>query len=288
MQNLIHRYLAWKAINTSRAPTAYKIHLNRFSKIIHKLPRKICFDDVSKFSEMMKIKFAESYRAYAITILKDFFKYGNSVGEMSINHELIKIPKFLPRRRVVVEKEDFKKMCESLNQWEFYELQKLVIISMLWDSGMRISELCGLNLSDIETDKNYTQIITKKAKSFGWVMWSKETHKLLLRYIGIRICLNQRNELFTATEKRCRRERVTRRTVQRWVRQICQCCGITKLITPHSFRHGKAHQMIKRGANVKEIQVILRHSEDNPRAAFQYIRLDQKESLGIAGKYLCA
>jgi len=286
MKSLIKKYLSWKAISTTRAPTEYKRHLVRFAEVVHKSPNKIALDDVAKFSELMKIKFAESYRAYAITIIKDFFKYGNGIGKIKVNSELVKIPKFIPFHRIVVEKSDFEKMCSVLNQWEFHDLQKLVIISLLWDSGMRISELCSLNLSDIETEKNYTQIITKKKRSYGWVMWSQNTHTLLMRYIGIRICMNQRNELFTATEKKNKRERITPRTVQRWIREICTRAGIIKHITPHSFRHGKAHEMIAHGANVKEIQVVLRHSEDNPRAAFQYIKLDQKESLGIAGKYL--
>jgi integrase len=57
-------------------------------------------------------------------------------------------------------------------------------------------------------------------------------------------------------------------------------------LTCHSFRHGKAHEMMRMGAGVKEIASVLGHSETNPRAAFQYLRLNEEESLAVAKRYV--
>ncbi|MCK4592156.1 tyrosine-type recombinase/integrase [Candidatus Parcubacteria bacterium] len=62
--------------------------------------------------------------------------------------------------------------------------------------------------------------------------------------------------------------------------------GIERKISPHSFRHAKAHNILDKSGTVKDIQFILGHSENNPISAFSYLRLNSKEAEKRAKMFL--
>jgi site-specific recombinase XerD len=115
-------------------------------------------------------------------------------------------------------------------------------------------------------------------------MWSKDFHQnTLLRWLGSRLCLNQKPSLFLSLDKNGR-ERITTRTVERWIKEIAKKAGITKRIHPHMFRHAKAHYMKAHGADLKDIQMMLGHV--SPYSALMYLNFDKNEMLNNARKYL--
>lgn len=85
-------------------------------------------------------------------------------------------------------------------------------------------------------------------------MWSGDAHQLLMRYIGTKICLNQNPALFSGREGR-----ITRRTIERWVKDTAKKAGIERRVHPHMFRHGKAHKMLRNGADLNDVKTILGH-----------------------------
>jgi integrase/recombinase XerD len=186
--------------------------------------------------------------------------------------------------RVGVSDEEFTAMCATLNPYELGDLQKLTILHILHDTGMRVGELCDLNVSDISTPESYVCVETKKNKQLRWLSWKKEFHQnTLLRWLGSRICLNKHPSLFVSIDKHGR-ERITQRTVQRWVKEIAKKAGITNRIHPHMFRHAKAHKMKAQGADLKDIQMMLGHV--SPFSALMYLNFDKNEMLANAEKYL--
>jgi site-specific recombinase XerD len=264
----------------------YKIHLDRFNQVLKgKRVENITTADIVLYHQMMKIKYAPATIAYALVIIRNFLSFLKIQKITSIDPFVIKVPKFQSKRMPVASDEDITKMLLCLSDWTYTDVLKKLCLCLLRDTGMRVSELCDLNVSDIDTRNTYTMIVTKK--SYGTrerlVMWRDDTHQLLLKYLGVRISLNQTKPLLMSYTSR---KRVTPRTIERWVGELARKAHITTHITPHSFRHGKAHRMVAQGANVKEIQVILGHSEDNPKASFQYLRLDTSESKKIAEKYI--
>lgn len=279
-------FIEWKASYATKAAINYKLHLTRFGEFLkNKRVKEITLTDVVHFIEQLKIKYSPANVSYSIIVVKNFMRFCSAYRWTSFDHMLIHVPKFVAKTRTVVTEEDYLKMVGVFKDDEFHHLTKKLCIEILWQTGMRVSELCDLNISDIETDKHYTAITTKKNRQQRWVMWSKDTHSKLLKYLGVRLCLNSKPALFITSAYNSK-ERITPRTVQRWIRQATVKAKISKLITPHSFRHGKAHNMLMKGANVKEIQLVLGHSEHNPSASFSYLRLDMTEFKSIANRYL--
>ncbi len=280
----VTNYLDWKVLRSPRAAEVYKPYLLRLSEFKNSDTKEIKDKDIVEFNHHLSTVNNPPTVAFSCRILKNFFRYLNSIQESSVNPFLIQEPKYAKKARVGVSDEEYLAMCASLNPWEMSDLQKLTILHILHDTGVRVGELCDLNVNQISSTENFTSIETKKNKNIRWIMWAKDFHHdILLRWLGSRICINQKPSLFISLDK-AGRERITSRTVERWVKEIAKKAGITKRIHPHMFRHAKAHQMKSRGADLKDIQMMLGHV--SPYSALIYLNFDKNEMLANAQKFL--
>lgn len=285
MNIAIGNYLEWKAIRSPKAAVEYKHHLYRFAGFIKKPTNEITDRDIVEFNQFLAKNWNVPVIAYSCRILKNFFRYLGSMQVAKVNPFLIQEPKYARKLRVGVSEEEFKAMCATLSpSSNLNDLQKLTVLHMLHDTGVRVSELCDLNISQISSTDNFTPIETKKNKQIRWIMWSPETHKnLLVQWLGHRLCLNQKPSLFVSLDRRGRL-RVTPRSVERWVKEIAIKAGIQGRIHPHMFRHAKAHRMKAEGADLKDIQMMLGHV--SPFSALMYLNFDRNEMLATAQKYI--
>lgn len=237
-------------------------------------------------SHLMSI-YKERTRSLAANSIRAFFKHWSSKNESNVSWELIQGPRITETFPDFVTQEQFDLIDEVYDEDDFEQLKRKVIFQLLWNTGMRISELLSLNISDIRTDRNYTHITTLKTKKLRMVMWNDECHRLLIKYLGIRICMNQDDELFqTPSNRRNRgcRTRMTPRSVQRWCRELKELLGFEIRFRPHAFRHGKCHEILNSGGNVHQIQTIAGHSSITSSEI--YVRLNLKELGELLHRFL--
>ncbi len=284
IQQAIRNYTDWKVIRSPRAAEIYQPYLRRLCNFRDKDTKEYTDRDIVEFNHHLSAKCNPPTVAFSCRIMKNFFRYLNSTQESSVNPFLIQEPRYAKKPRIGVSDEDFKAMCATLNPWETNDLQKLTILHLLRDTGVRVGELCDLNVNQISSTENFTSIENKKNKNTRWIMWGKDFHHdTLLRWLGSRICLNQKPNLFLSLDHKGR-GRITPRTVERWTREIAAEAGIVTRIHPHMFRHAKAHRMKASGADLKDIQMMLGHV--SPYSALMYLNFDKNEMLANAQRYL--
>lgn len=292
IKQAIKDYLHWKGTHTSCAVNRYAVRLNHFFNYIIQFKTNLedlSGDDISSYHRSMEMVYSRTTIAYSARILKNFFSFWH--GRRAINFspkEIIPI-RFISADREVVTEHDFEDMIEALSiEGTFDELQKKLIVRLLWDTGMRVSELCDMTLESIskkqENGLRSAKVRSRKSLRYNHVVWSKETDDLLIEYLGMRVCMDTSSDaLFIGNRLK---KPITTRTVQRWIREICDFAMIDKELTPHSFRHGKAHSMLDNGATVRDVQAVLRHV--NPNSSFHYMQVSESKFLNIAGQYLTA
>ena len=160
---------------------------------------------------------------------------------------------------------------------------------MLWDTGVRVSELCDLNISQIDESKRSAVINTKKTSNQRIIVWSEDTQYYLMKYMAMRLELNKinnANALFVTGNKRDGwSQRMTTRSVQRMIKLNVNSVGIKEKITPHSFRHGWAHKRRDQNAPLAFIQRGLGHI--SPISTFIYEQYNDNEFVKNASSYLC-
>jgi len=285
------------------APSRYAIRLRQLANFLGeaKLLQEVNGDDIVRFHRYLEsvsigsgklIKnYSKSTIAYSAVILKNFFMFWRGRGQANVNPKEILSIRHSSRLKKVITEDEFKKMNESLDEGYFDDIEKKLIINMLWDTGMRISELCDLNIGDISgVHPKYgvrtAQTRTRKTMKYNLVMWSKRTDDLLNKYLGVRLCANVWTDALFIVGRKKSASRICVRTAQRWIKDIVVSNDLDRGITPHSFRHGKAHSMLDKGANIRDIQAILRHVK--PESTYHYLSLNQEQYLSVASKYLVA
>jgi len=130
---------------------------------------------------------------------------------------------------------------------------KALILTFL-DTGLRLNEMSGIQLADINFDRETIKVMGKGAKE-RYVRIGREAQKALLRYI-----LGRKDELpcLWVTEER---RPLTREGVKVTIRILCHRAEITREKRgPHTFRHSFATMAIRNGANLFFVQSILGHS----------------------------
>ena len=275
----IQEYLDWKSSYAPTARRAYKTPLNSFSKEFANL-NDITDNQLISYRQKISTSLAPASVNYAMVVIRDMLNF--NLGKHNVNTKLIRLSRIRNKIRVVITQDEFNQINLELDEYKFTQLRNKVMLNMLWDTGVRISELVSLNISDISVYSKMASIETAKNKIDRTIMWGEKTQDMLIRYLGVRLTMNSRDELFINLKGG---SRISVRSVQRDLSLLCKKLNLRQ-ITPHSFRHAKAHRMLDRGANIKEIASVLGHSETNPTASFMYLKLDKREHESIVAKYV--
>ena len=286
LRDAIEKYLLWKGTETRVAAKVYRPFLEHFYTYVgNRDTLDITLEDISGFRASLRLKYNDGNIANHNNVIKNFYKWLEALRATTVHPFLIRNPRFQAPERPVATPDEVKRMCATLNENSYGELIRLIAIRLMWESMIRVSELVDLNISDIVSQKNYTEIVGKKNYKKRWIMWSPETHQLLLTYVAKRKAFLDHEALF-AHEKGGKAQRMNTRSVERWLKIAREKAGIEKEISCHALRHGGAHELVKNGASLKFIGLILGHSDNNPRAGMQYLRFSKEESLDVVNKFV--
>jgi len=148
------------------------------------------------------------------------------------------------------------------------------IIEMLYGSGLRVSELVELKLSDMYLNEQYMLIHGKGSKE-RLVPISPEANKWFNYWMDDRSHLTiQRGQEDYAFLNR-RGHQLTRMMIFTIIRRLALAAGITKTISPHTLRHSFATHLLKNGADLRVIQQLLGH--ENITTTELYTHLDVQD-----------
>lgn len=256
----IQEYLDYKvAMGKCVASMRYKPHLMKFSAAMKGSLKDTKASDITRFMEGLRLKYAPNTVYLALTGIKNFLKYMKVSGRKCIDPSILGGLKMPARSYKALSLDEFHKIDNLIGTDTFNELEKKLAFRMMYETGVRVSELAGLQISQIDSKNAWTVIHTKKNRKPRTIMWGEKTHNLLLRYLGVRICINQRPALFISYGKGADKDQVSVRTIERWVKELCKRAGVNS-ISPHSLRHGWAHLRRDRGASLPFISEGLGHS----------------------------
>jgi site-specific recombinase XerD len=288
IQKAIQIYLDWKQTHTNLASSRYSVRLKHFFDFI--LPKSclqdISGDDIIAFHKSMERNYSKTTIAYSARVLKNFFWFWYGRGETLINPKEIIPIKFINADKAIVTKSDFEDMNLVLDTYSFKDLEKKLILNLLWDTGMRVSELLEIKLSDISSQGinglRTAKVRSRKTMRYNLVVWGSDSNELLNCYLGVRLCSTVSSDYLFLNPKS--KKAYTVKSVQRWIKQVAELAILDKQITPHSFRHGKANEILEQGGTVRDVSALLRHS--SPISSFNYLNLSESRYLQTAEKFL--
>lgn len=139
-------------------------------------------------------------------------------------------------------------------------MRNYVIVEVLYDCGLRVSELVNLKLSNIYVEEQYLQVIGKGDKE-RWVPVCDRALNLMTTYIHtVRSHVTPKvgEERYVFLNRRG--HRLTRQMVFIFLREAVEAAGIQKTVGPHSLRHSFATELVENGADLRAVQEMLGHA----------------------------
>ena len=162
----------------------------------------------------------------------------------------IKYSKRAEKLPLVLSKEEVRKLIESISN-----PKHKLMISLLYGTGLRASELLNLKIRDLELDKNYGFVRNGKGNKDRLFIIPSSLKKEIAKLIDNEK-LNRENYLFTSN----RQEKYNIRSLQEIIKKACKISEIKKQVHPHTLRHSFATNLIEQGSSLQEVQSLLGHS----------------------------
>lgn len=240
----------------------YGIDLREFTKFLEsKELTALTYLDIRSFLAFLKTReYSKSSISRKLACLRSFFKYLARENILAQNPAAgIATPKKEKRLPSFLNPEEINQLLEApaKNCWE--EKRDKAILEMLYSSGLRVSELVGLNHDDLDFFGGLVRVRGKGKKErivpVGQVALN-----------GLRAYLDAKSpkEVANAIKKPLFISRIgtrlTDRSIRRMILKYVKRTGMGKEISPHTFRHSFATHMLDRGADLRSVQELLGHA----------------------------
>lgn len=205
-----------------------------------------------------------------ISTLRSFFKFLKSNDYIDDNPlVLISNPKLEKKLPKFLYYNDLDKILNNFNLENIYEIRDYFVLELLYSTGIRVSELINIKLSDINIHNNEIRILGKGSKErivlFGKVcrdkmeFYLKESRVFLDKHKSEYLILNKNGN------------KITTRYIEKMVRDVCLRSGIKGDVTPHTLRHTFATHMLNEGADLKTVQELLGHSDLSATGIYTHV-----------------
>ena len=249
-------YLLYQKGLSQNTVDSYKSDLTKLSNYLQN-------QDLSKttidnfFIDMSEFNYSTSTKKRMHSSIKNFLKYINENEDyesIDISDIKLKSSKKLPE---VLSITDIENMINFYNHETYLDSRNRTVIDVLYSTGCRVSELCDINISDIDLDEKYLKLKGKGSKQ-RIVPIGSMLHKNLLQYLNVRetFLQNRGEPLFLSKSK----NKLDRTAVFRIIKKTAKNISLQTDVHPHTLRHSAATHMLEGGCDLRTVQEFLGHS----------------------------
>ena len=267
---LLQKYRQYLLLEKSLSPNTLEAYLSDVSKLLSFLNdegiaiQQVTLDNLHTFAAGLRdLGIAPRSQIRIISGIKSFFKFLLIDEYIPVDpSEFLESPKIgrhLPDVLTVEEIDRIVK-CIDLSQPEGH--RNKAMIETMYSCGLRVSELCGLEMNDLYMEEGFLRVTGKGSKQ-RLVPISPTAIKEITTYLdGTRrhIDIKPGYESFLFLSIR-RGKPISRVMVFDIVKKLVQEAGVNKSVSPHTFRHSFATHLLEGGANLRAIQCMLGHEK---------------------------
>lgn len=258
-----HTYLKLERGLSDNSVTAYELDFKRLKNYMdehHIDVVRATFDDLQAFVfDTFKDITSAKTQARLLSSIHSFYRF------LLYHHyieqdpsELLEMPRIEKKLPEVLSLEEIDAMIACIDMSKPEGHRNRAIIEMLYGSGLRVSELTDLRLSNIYRKEGYMRILGKGSKQ-RLVPISPVADEQLGYWLQDRYALDIKPEAVDIVFLNHYGRQLTRAMIFTIVKRLAQAAGITKTISPHTLRHSFATHLLQNGADLRIIQQLLGH-----------------------------
>ncbi|RAP53239.1 MAG: recombinase XerC [Methanosphaera sp. rholeuAM130] len=248
---------------SSNTLRTYKSILNNFYQFLLKQKKvnsqKAILRSFKKYLQYLKRdkNVSQNYLYLVTVVIKKFFEFSEIevTDEIKAPKRTKSLPKSLNEQEVynLIHAGDEDYDSEKSNPQNVSRLRNKLILTLLYSTGLRVSELTKLKIQAIDEEERTIRVRGKGEKD-RIVIFDEATLRLMHEYLDKR---NMDNDyLFLSQEGNT----LSSRYIQLMIKDYAKKAGITKKVTPHVLRHSFATHLLKNGVDIRAIQQLLGHS----------------------------
>lgn len=238
----------------------YRIWAEEYAGI--ETPKEISLDILREFLSYLveKVELSERSLARNISAIRSF--HGYLFVDSWLDHDpsdLLELPRFGRKMPIVLSVPEIEAILGSIKMRKKNEIRNRAMLEVLYGSGLRVSELIGLQMSRVFFDEGFLQIVGKGNKE-RLVPIGGPALSSLTRYLKeVRPELVQGMDDDSYVFLNRSGKQISRIMVFKIVKEAALAAGINKNISPHTFRHSFATHLVEGGADLRAVQEMLGH-----------------------------
>jgi len=211
---------------------------------------------------------------YHLIALRSFLKYCAKRGIPALSADKIELARTVRKQVTFLTPEEVERLLAECDISTLPGLRDRAILELLFSSGLRVSELVGLDKDHINLKRREFMVRGKGQKDRP-IFISPEAASWLERYIEKRDDNTKPLFLRYSGSKKVdlsgNYHRLTARSVQRMVARYALLAGITKHVSPHTLRHSFATDLLMNGADLRSVQALLGHSNISTTQIYTHV-----------------
>ena len=247
-------------------------------------PSRIVTADLTEFLRYEKAKgLAPASMKLVVVAIKVFFRFLRMRSLVQTDPaELLPLPRLVRYLPETMNQVEVKRLLEADLSARPYPLRDRAIMELFYSSGLRISELTGARLENLNLSERVLRVIGKGSKT-RMVPMGRAACEAIDRYLTHeRVTLVRKktgNELFLSRHGK----KLTTQRIWQVVKEIAASAGMELNVYPHLLRHSFATHLLANGADLRIIQELLGHADISTTQIYTHV--DQSRLLAIHKKY---
>ncbi len=219
----------------------------------------------SYIAQIQNKNYTKTTVARKIAAIKAFYRYLYREKLVEVNPAAnIRAPKKIKTLPEFLTENEIKIIMEQAAN-----LRDRSILELLYASGMRISELCGLNFENLNLDENEITVFGKGGKE-RIVLVSNRARDYVLEYTK-----DFKKSPASPVFRSVNNNRLQPRQVHRIIKTAVQKSGLTKKVSPHTFRHTFATRLLEKGADLRVVQELLGHASISNTQIYTHVTVER-------------
>ncbi|EJX09191.1 integrase/recombinase XerD [gut metagenome] len=280
LQNVIlKKYGQYLKLEKSLSPHTQEAYFTDLSKLLtflqseHIDPLEVCLSDLQRFSAgLHDIGIHPRSQARILSGIKSFFRFLVIANyRESDPSELLESPKIGFKIPEVLTIEEIDRIIASVDLSKAEGQRNRAILETLYSCGLRVSELTSLKISDLYFNEGFIKVEGKGNKQRLVPISQRAIHEIKLYFLDRnQIEIKKEYEDFVFVSHR-RGKGLSRIMIFHLIKELAEKAGITKNISPHTFRHSFATHLLEGGANLRAIQCMLGHESISTTEIYTHI-----------------
>lgn len=277
-------FKTWLQLEKSLADYSVEAYLRDIEKLTDylqasenlKTPAEVELKDLEKFVKWInELGMTPASQARIISGLRSFYKYCliEKISETDPT-TLLETPKLKRILPDVLSFDEIEKIIAQIDLSKPEGGRNKAILETMYSCGLRVSEVVNLKLSNLYLDVGFIRVIGKGDKE-RLVPVGSDAVKYINIYrndIRVHIAIEPGQEDFLFLNRRG--SKLSRVMIFLIIKELCRMAGITKNISPHTFRHSFATHLVEGGADLRAVQEMLGHESITTTEIYTHLNRD--------------